>query len=66
MSKKALIFGVSGQDGAFLSELLVKKGYEVHGTSRDAEMKQFSSILELGIKDEITFHSLPCQISEAL
>tara|TARA_B100000242_G_C43013886_1_gene471437 strand:- start:323 stop:1318 length:996 start_codon:yes stop_codon:yes gene_type:complete len=58
MNKKALIFGISGQDGAFLSELLLKKGYEVHGTSRDAEMKKFSSIIELGIKDEITFHSV--------
>ena len=34
MNKVALIFGVSGQDGAYLSEFLIKKGYEVHGTSR--------------------------------
>ncbi len=58
MNKKALIFGISGQDGAFLSELLINKGYEVHGTSRDAEMKNFSSIIELGIKEEIKFHSV--------
>jgi len=32
--KKALITGVTGQDGAYLSELLLKKGYEVHGVKR--------------------------------
>ena len=34
--KKALIIGISGQDGAYLASLLLEKGYEVHGTSRDA------------------------------
>lgn len=34
MSKKALITGVTGQDGAYLSELLLSKGYEVHGVKR--------------------------------
>src|SRR5437764_102354 len=34
--KTALIFGVSGQDGAYLSQLLLEKNYIVHGTSRDA------------------------------
>tara|TARA_R110002096_G_scaffold14582_5_gene50739 strand:- start:56325 stop:57398 length:1074 start_codon:yes stop_codon:yes gene_type:complete len=34
MTKKALITGVTGQDGAYLSELLLKKGYEVHGLKR--------------------------------
>ncbi|PIU19935.1 MAG: GDP-mannose 4,6-dehydratase, partial [Elusimicrobia bacterium CG08_land_8_20_14_0_20_59_10] len=32
--KKALITGITGQDGAYLSELLLKKGYEVHGIRR--------------------------------
>jgi GDPmannose 4,6-dehydratase len=36
MKKKALITGVSGQDGAYLAELLLKKGYEVHGVKRRA------------------------------
>ena len=31
MKKKALITGVTGQDGAYLAELLLSKGYEVHG-----------------------------------
>ena len=34
MSKVALITGITGQDGSFLAELLLKKGYEVHGIIR--------------------------------
>ncbi|THH39275.1 GDP-mannose 4,6-dehydratase [Neolewinella litorea] len=36
MAKKAIITGVTGQDGAYLTELLLKKGYEVHGIKRRA------------------------------
>ena len=36
MKKKALIFGVTGQDGAYLSKFLLKKGYVVHGIKRRA------------------------------
>lgn len=38
MKKKALITGVTGQDGAYLSELLLSKGYEVHGIKRRASL----------------------------
>src|SRR6187455_483070 len=38
MSKVALITGVTGQDGAYLSELLLGKGYEVHGIKRRASL----------------------------
>ena len=34
MAKKALITGVTGQDGSYLSEFLLEKGYEVHGIIR--------------------------------
>ena len=34
MQKKALITGITGQDGSYLSKLLIEKGYEVHGTVR--------------------------------
>ena len=34
MKNKALIFGVTGQDGSYLSEILLEKGYEVHGMIR--------------------------------
>ena len=36
MKKKALITGVTGQDGSYLAELLLEKGYEVHGIKRRA------------------------------
>ncbi len=36
MKKKALITGITGQDGAYLAEFLLKKGYEVHGIKRRA------------------------------
>jgi len=36
--KKALITGVTGQDGAYLAEFLLNKGYEVHGVKRRASM----------------------------
>ncbi len=38
MSKRALITGITGQDGAYLSELLLSKGYEVHGIKRRASL----------------------------
>jgi GDPmannose 4,6-dehydratase len=56
-SKTALIFGVSGQDGAYLAELLLKSGYVLHGTSRDAEISSFASLTRLGIRNQISLHS---------
>lgn len=58
MTKTALICGISGQDGAYLSKLLIEKGYDLHGTARDAQMASFSNLQQLGIKDRITFHSM--------
>jgi GDPmannose 4,6-dehydratase len=58
LQKKALISGISGQDGAFLAQLLLEKGYEVHGTARDAQMATFSNLQRLGMNDQITFHSM--------
>ena len=46
---RALICGVSGQDGAYLAQLLLQKGYEVFGASRDAQMASFSNLKSLGI-----------------
>jgi GDPmannose 4,6-dehydratase len=56
--KKALIIGVSGQDGAFLADLLLKQGYEVHGTSRDHEVGSFKNLQILGIKDKVQLGSM--------
>lgn len=55
--KRALIFGVSGQDGAYLAQLLLQKGYEVHGTSRDVESRDFSRLKALGICERVSLHS---------
>lgn len=55
--KTALIFGVSGQDGAYLAKLLLERNYSVHGTSRDAEISSFSSLAALGIKERVGLHS---------
>jgi len=56
--KKALICGISGQDGAYLSRLLLSKEYEVHGTARDAQMATFVNLNRLGLASGITFHSV--------
>jgi GDPmannose 4,6-dehydratase len=58
IKKTALICGVSGQDGSFLAELLLSKGYTVFGTSRDAQGSSFSNLKKLGIQDQITFLSM--------
>jgi GDPmannose 4,6-dehydratase len=58
MSKKALVIGSSGQDGAYLAQLLLKKGYEVYGTSRDHEVSSFSNLIKLGIKDRVRLCSM--------
>ena len=55
---KALICGVSGQDGTYLADLLLKKGYEVYGASRDAQSCSFANLERLGIKQQITTISL--------
>ena len=55
---KALICGISGQDGSYLAKLLLSKGYEVSGTSRDAHMSRFHNLEMLGIKEDIRLHSM--------
>ena len=56
--KKALIFGVSGQDGSYLAKLLLAKGYHVYGGSRDAESSNFDNHRKLGIQDQIIYISV--------
>ncbi|WP_354003153.1 GDP-mannose 4,6-dehydratase [Algoriphagus limi] len=55
---KALIIGISGQDGSYLADLLLKKGYDVFGTSRDAQGGSFRRLTYLGIKKEIQLISM--------
>lgn len=55
---KALICGVSGQDGSYLADLLLNKGYEVIGTSRDAQTASFTNHGRLGIAGRIKLESM--------
>jgi GDPmannose 4,6-dehydratase len=55
---KALICGVGGQDGAYLSSLLLDKGYEVIGASRDAMASSFFNMKRLGIRDKVVTTSM--------
>ncbi|MGD9916019.1 MAG: GDP-mannose 4,6-dehydratase [Rhizobiaceae bacterium] len=57
MAKKALITGITGQDGAYLSQLLLEKGYEVHGiVRRSSHSEQFDHRLRwLGIQSDVEF-----------
>src|SRR5215203_925862 len=50
----ALITGITGQDGSYLAELLLEKGYEVHGMVRRASTEKFDRIEHL--RDRITLH----------
>ncbi|MDX6656994.1 MAG: GDPmannose 4,6-dehydratase [Solirubrobacteraceae bacterium] len=54
MPKSALITGITGQDGSYLAELLLEKGYDVHGMVRRASTEKFERIDH--IKDRITLH----------
>ena len=56
--KKALICGISGQDGAYLAHLLLNRGYVVCGTSRDAQISSFQNLIHLGIKDQVKLESM--------
>ena len=58
MGKRALICGISGQDGTYLAKLLLSRSYEVWGTSRDAEMTTFSNLRRLGIYGSVQLTSL--------
>ena len=54
MPKSALITGITGQDGSYLAELLLEKGYDVHGMVRRSSTEKFDRIEH--IRDRITLH----------
>jgi GDPmannose 4,6-dehydratase len=56
--RKALITGISGQDGAYLAALLLNEGYAVIGTSRDAQITSFRNLQKLGIEKEVGLESV--------
>ena len=53
MNKRALIFGISGQDGSYLSELLLNKGYDVYGTIKRNSVAENQTARLNGIYDKI-------------
>ena len=57
-AKKALIIGITGQDGAYLAKHLLDKGYEVTGSSRDVMASSFANLQTLGIRDKVKLVSV--------
>lgn len=55
--KKALITGITGQDGSYLAEFLLEKGYDVHGIVRRASLSNTQRIDHLMDKNQIILHS---------
>ncbi len=64
--KRALICGISGQDGSYLAKLLLSKNYEVCGTSRDAQMSSFANLRRLGILDDVRIESMSLNDSRSV
>lgn len=58
MTKKALITGITGQDGAYLSKFLLEKGYHVYGAFRRTSIVNFDRIERLGIRNQIELISM--------
>ena len=54
--KKALITGITGQDGSYLAEFLLEKGYEVHGVTRRASISNTLRINHLILENAIQLH----------
>jgi GDPmannose 4,6-dehydratase len=64
MSKTALITGISGQDGAYLSAQLLDRGYTVYGTYRRTSSVNFWRIEELGILDHPNLHLVEFDLTD--
>ena len=54
--KVALITGITGQDGAYLADLLLKKGYEVHGFKRRASSSNTTRLVPFKLEDHKDFY----------
>ncbi|WP_417371756.1 GDP-mannose 4,6-dehydratase [Gelidibacter japonicus] len=64
MSKKALVTGITGQDGAYLAEFLLAKGYEVFGTYRRTSSVNLWRVEELGIQNNPNFHLIEFDLTD--
>jgi len=58
IARRALICGVSGQDGAYLARMLLTRGYEVFGTSRDAQISSFTNLRRVGVHGRVHVESM--------
>jgi len=56
--KRAFICGISGQDGAYLAQLLLRRGYRVAGSSRDAQISSFANLQRLNLRPEVEVESV--------
>ena len=62
----ALVFGVSGQDGAYLSRFLLSKGYRVHGTTRQPSGARLANLASLGIGNRVAIHTVNPRDADAV
>ncbi|MBU1360514.1 MAG: GDP-mannose 4,6-dehydratase [Gammaproteobacteria bacterium] len=62
--KRAVVTGITGQDGAYLAELLLSKGYAVYGTYRRTSSVNFWRIEELGIQDNPDLHLVEYDLTD--
>ena len=62
--KKAILTGITGQDGAYLSELLLNKGYEVYGAYRRSASVNFWRMEELGIENHPNLHLIEYDLTD--
>ncbi|SFN07030.1 GDP-mannose 4,6-dehydratase [Variovorax sp. OV329] len=63
-SKRAVVTGITGQDGAYLAELLLNKGYVVYGTYRRTSSVNFWRIEELGIQNHPDLHLIEYDLTD--
>ncbi len=64
MMKRALVTGITGQDAAYLAQLLLDKGYEVFGTHRRSSTNNFWRIQELGIETHPNLHLVEYDLTD--
>lgn len=64
MSKVAIVTGITGQDGAYLAELLLGKGYTVYGTYRRTSSVNFWRIEELGVQNHPNLHLVEYDLTD--
>ena len=62
--KKAIVTGITGQDGAYLAELLLEKGYEVYGTYRRTSSVNFWRLEELGVASHPNLHLVEYDLTD--